>query len=301
MMKLQKYGFLALLMMAMLVAGCRSSRKAAKEAEGTDVTTSVDGVTTTVPEVTTSKASKQSTTAVTKVAENRQGVRGIRSKLNVALLSGSQMSAGGTLKMKRDEIIQISLSAVLGMVEVGRLEMTPEYLLIQDRINHQYMKALWHGIPHLGAAGINFYTFQSLFWDELFVPGKMAPDASDFETKKQGDDYVMTLAGSADSDAMLKFLVEVATGLVRQTSVSSTNVNAAVALDWTYSSWTTLGGKPFPTQMQMDLNSSNGLTSARFTLSRPQVDETMGDIRTTIDTNRYEQVNIYRLINRLFK
>jgi len=149
-MKLQKYGFLALLMIAMLVAGCRSSRKAAKEAEGTEVTTSVDGVTTTVPEVTTSKASKQSTTAVTKVAENRQSVRGIRSKLNVALLSGSQMSAGGTLKMKRDEIIQISLSAVLGMVEVGRLEMTPEYLLIQDRINHQYMKALWHGIPHLG-------------------------------------------------------------------------------------------------------------------------------------------------------
>ncbi|MBR1754973.1 MAG: DUF4292 domain-containing protein [Bacteroidaceae bacterium] len=305
-MKLQQYTLPAILALALLVTGCRSSRKAAKDDEANQTTTTtvpLDNGTQETPATPSGapKASKQSTAAMNKVTPNRQTIQGVRAKINVSLQTGSRMSASGTLKMKRDEIVQISLSAILG-IEVGRLELTPEYLLIQDRINHQYVKAVWEGVPQLRNAGINFYTFQALFWDELFVLGKQeAPVAADFDTDKSGSDYVMTPNNQSTAAIALRFLVEASSGLIRQTSVTSSSAGNALALDWTYSDWTKLDGKSFPTQMQMTMNSSNGSTVAQFALSRVQVDESMGDIKTVIDESRYTHVNLYRVLNKLVK
>lgn len=304
------YVWLIPLMTTVILTSCRSSRKATTEdvtsnTNTTEVTT-IDGTgKTSNPAVTptTPKASKHSTAALNKMAPNLQTTKGMRAKINVAMLSGSKMSASGTLKMKRDEIIQISLSAILGMMEVGRLELTPEYLLIQDRINHQYVQAMWEGVPYLRNAGVNFYTFQSLFWDELFVPGKnSAPEAYEFNTEKNHNDFILSpITQTENNQALVKFLVDATTGLLKQTSVASTDPSTAIGIDWNYGEWSDLAGKQFPTQMVMNLNSNTGNTSAQFTLSRLQVDETMGDIRTQIDTNRYTQVNLYRVFNRLFK
>lgn len=289
-------------MAALLLTGCRSSRKVVQTDNNTTTVQTTDGT----PAVTdgTSKASKLSTQAMTKVLSNQQPARGIRAKVNVSLESGSRLSASGTLKMKRDEIIQISLSAMLGMIEVGRLELTPEFLMIQDRMNHQYVKALWDGVPQLRDAGINFYTFQALFWDELFVPGQtVAPQASDFDTEKRSGDYLMTpILRTTDAATMaVKFLVEASSGLVKQTSVVPASASAAVSLDWTYSDWTSLSSVPFPSKMRMTLNSSTGSTVAQFAFSNLRVDETMGDIRTTIDESRYTQVNINHVFSKLTK
>lgn len=103
------------------------------------------------------------------VAEQEQG---IAAKLNfTALQQGvKKASAGGYLRMKRDEIIQARLVALI--VEVGRLEMTPEYILVQDRMNRQYVKARWEEIPQLKEAGADFYTLQQLFWGEYPMHGK---------------------------------------------------------------------------------------------------------------------------------
>ena len=308
MIKMRRYSFLVLLMAALLLTGCRSSRKAAKSDDETTTAQTTDGapaVTTVTPAddaaVSHAKASKLSTQAMTKVLANQQPARGIRAKVNVALESGSRLSASGTLKMKRDEIVQITLTAILG-IEVGRLELTPEFLLIVDRINHQYVKAVWDGVPQLRDAGINFYTFQALFWDELFVPGQTAaPQASDFDTEKHSGDYVMTpiLHTTSAATMAVKFLVEAASGLVKQTSVVPASASAGLSLDWTYSDWTSLSSASFPSKMRMTLNSSTGSTVAQFAFSSLRVDEAMGDIRTTIDENRYTHVSIYKVFNQL--
>lgn len=302
----QRVSFLLLLIAVLLLTGCRSSRKAAQadtDAATVQTTDGMPAVTTidTPAEGTAPKASKLSAQAMTKVLANRQPARGIRAKVNVTLESGSRLSASGSLKMKRDEIIQITLTAILG-IEVGRLELTPEYLLIQDRINHQYVKAVWNGVPQLRDAGINFYTFQALFWDEPFVPGQTtAPLASDFDTEKHSGDYIMTpiLRSSNAATMAVKFLVEAASGLVKQATVVPASASAAISLDWTYSDWTTLASLPFPSKMRMTLNSSTGSTAAQFALSSLRVDETMGDIHTTIDENRYTHVSIYKVFNKL--
>lgn len=276
------------LCMILVVASCGSSRKAVKEGEG-------EGA---VSGITTGKADKLTRTTVAKIASNRPNTIGITAKAKVNLGS---LSASGTLKMRRDEIIQCSLSALLGLMEVGRLELTPEYFFYQDRINHEYVKAQWAGVPQLRDAGINFYTFQALFWEELFVPGQQEePTASDFETTKNGNQLEVQpkTSGNAQYAIAVKFLVEAASGLIQQTSVKP-SVASALHLNWTYTDWTKVDGKSFPSDMTMSASSQANKNEIRFRLSNVQTDSKLKVEPSPLPGSNYSHINITRLFRRL--
>lgn len=246
----------------------------------------------------TKNITNSSNAVINSITSKAITTNGLRSKINVAIMTDSKLSASGTLKMKRDEIIQISLSAIMGMMEIGRLELTPEYLLIQDRINHQYIKSSWDNIPYLSATHADFYTFQSLFWNDVFVPGKKTPEVNDFEIGMREGFCVLNQA-KANNDILLTFLVNATSGLLEQTSLSSMTKAPEARIDWNYGEWSTLNGQSFPTQMLMTIHSGKGDLAAQFTLSRLQSDENMGNLNTTIDTNRYKQVDINQIIRKL--
>lgn len=273
----------------LLLVGCSSSRKAAK----TDADAQAGGV----PVTQTDKLTSET---VTKVDANRQTVRGIRGKANVSVGS---LSASGAIKMKRDEIIQVSLSALLGLMEVGRLELTPDYLYILDRINHEYVRARWDEVPQLRDAGINFYTFQGLFWEELFVPGKtQTPEVADFTTRQSA--LGLTLEPREQTNGqyamMVQFLVDTASGIIRQATVTSPKV-PSMKLEWTYTDWTSLDGKTFPAEMNMTMVSSTGSNNIRFRFSNMQVDEQMGSIASPMPGSNYSPMDIDKLFRRLTK
>ena len=147
--------YLPIMIAVLLLASCRTHKKAVEQIDATPVVTS-DG---TVTQSGKSKG-KDASKAINQLT-------GVSAKLNfTALQQGvKKASVGGSVRMKRDEIIQIRLVAII--VEVGRLELTPEYLLVQDRINKQYVRIDWDEVPELTQAGVNFETFQQLFWGEF--------------------------------------------------------------------------------------------------------------------------------------
>ena len=90
----------------------------------------------------------------------------VTSPISLSFLMGDKnVSVGGTLRMKRDDVIQISL-VTFGILEVGRIEMTPDYFMVIDKMNRQYVKAAYGDVPFLKDANIDFRTIQSYFWDE---------------------------------------------------------------------------------------------------------------------------------------
>lgn len=282
----------AALCIGLLLNACGSSRKAVSEVDMETGASTVEPV---------SKADKLTQTTITKVQENKQTATGIRAKASVSLGS---LSASGTMKMKRDEIIQLSLSAFFGIMEVGRLEMTPKFLFVQDRVNHQYVKVVWDGVPQLREAGINYDTFQSLFWGELFAPGKTGTlDIADFESEKT-DSYVMIRPKTQPDNQYaiaVKFLVEATSGLIRQASITPAKVSS-LNLAWDYSDWTSLNGKSFPSEMQMTLASGTDTNTVKFKLSSVQADEQLSVTPfPTPDSNSYTHINITRLFKRLMQ
>ena len=146
-----------LLLLATVVvcfAACGTSRKATK-GSGTENSGKAEA---------TAEAYKE------KVVSNFQTAQYLTARATISLKAGTKdISVGGSLKMKRNDVIQLSLT-FLG-IEVGRMEFTTTDVLIIDKINKQYVRAPYSQASFLESAGLDFYSLQSLFWDELFEPG----------------------------------------------------------------------------------------------------------------------------------
>lgn len=142
----------SVLMLCILLASCRSK----KEVVSTTTTVS-DNTTIGVPP---SQGNKQPADA------KQQEETCVTARVRLELSSnGKSTSVGGMLRMKRNDVIQLSL-VTFGVLEVARIEMTPEYFLLVDKMGRQYVKASYNDVSFLRDADVDFYTIQSYFWNE---------------------------------------------------------------------------------------------------------------------------------------
>ena len=276
---------------ALIASSCASKRKVVKES--TDTTTSATAV------VSPSTERQQ---VVALVNKNRQTARGLRSRMSIKLAAGSKSaSASGTLKMKRDEVIQLSISA-LGLFEIGRMELTPDYLFVQDRVNKQYVQVKWSEIDALRSSGADFYTFQALFWNELFLLGsKAVPTYNDFSAVSSAKQTTLTPKSQhvAVSQQAMQFIVNSAKHLLEQAVLTTTRGgNLSVTCD--YSDFHNLEAKKFPSQMKLAIASGAKRYTADISLSSPQADESLGNI-VTKPSSSYRRVSFDDIIRQLVK
>lgn len=190
----------------------------------------------------------------------------VTSKMNLALsLGGKSLSVGGNCNLKRDEVIQLSL-VFMGMMEVGRLEFTPQYMMLINRMEKQYVKVSYSEVPYLLDAGIDFYSLQALFWGDLFVPGSgNSWNETDFSVGRTNEGVVLT---TRDAGLLqCRFVVDLLTGLVRNTSVTSPTKLVSPRLDWTYQHFAAVEQKSFPDKMRLSLNDNGKVYTADFSLN----------------------------------
>lgn len=223
----------------------------------------------------------------------------ISAKINLSLSAGTNSArVGGSLKMKRDDVIQISLVA-LGLMEVGRLELTPDYMMVVDRMNHQYVKSSYADVDFLSKAGIDFYTFQSLFWDELFVlnGNGEVPTGSMYSLKAATDG--IQLQNSKSNSVALTFLVNAANMLVGETSFSKAESETPV-LKWKYSEWAKLGEQTFPGSIKISFTLDRNPVEAVFKISNVKPDSSW-ETRTEINRNRYSEISLHTAFQRIMR
>ena len=95
----------------------------------------------------------------------------LSSKLQLTIPSGSDgsITTGGTMKMKGGERVQLSILMPILRTEIARLEITPDEVLLIDRMNKRYVRASGKaelsgkelGIPSLERAKVRLYDFSS--------------------------------------------------------------------------------------------------------------------------------------------
>jgi hypothetical protein len=165
--------FLWLMLMALVVGSCGTKKTVVDNS--TDVKT-VTG---------TEDAEQLKLNYMRRVYDNAVYTQNIVSNIDFSIDTGSKdISVGGSLHMRKDDVIRIQLTA-FGLMEVGRLEFTKDYVMIVDRIHKEYIKADYNKVSFLQRNGLNFYSLQALFWNMLFMPG----------TKKVTDDMLKQFAG----------------------------------------------------------------------------------------------------------
>lgn len=214
----------------------------------------------------------------------------ITSKLKFSAEIGSQnISVGGQLKMKRNEVIRIQLMA-LGIVEAGRLEFTPDYVLMMDRINKQYVRVPYDQVDFLRQSGINFWTLQSLFLNELFEPGRQQPDLNDFKAVRQGDAVVISLQADKLS---YEWQADPRTARISQTAVD----HREAQLTWDYRDFKNVEKRQLPSDMEVNVKTAKKQLKVGFQLSSFSTDNDWETLTTV--SSKYKQVSVDDILRRL--
>ena len=231
-----------------------------------------------------------STSCVQKALDNALDQTTLVAKINAKVSLGSQnVSLGGSLKMKRDDVIQLSLTA-LGFIEAVRIEMTQDYMMIIDRMGNRYVKEAYAHIPYCQKAGIDFSVLQALFWNELFVPGKPTTASfSDYNVTENGEQSVVEV--SSNSMLSVQFLLGTLSGLITQTSLMQRSSLVGPQLSWKYENHAVVNKKMFPSQMNISIEGIS--VPCRLSLGLSNIKEdTSWQTRTTINESRYKKMNL---------
>lgn len=230
---------------------------------------------------------------VQKVNATRSDLSQVSGHISLDLAMGSQkVKVGGDLKLKRNSIIQITLQALGGLITVGRLEFTPEDMLVMDNMNKQYVKLPYAEVPFLKDNGIDFYTFQALLYDELFVPGSKGdiPQPTAFKQEQKGKD--VTLVHQTKS-LLLSFLVNASSALVQQTSIKGTKANRG--MECTYLDRGKVKNQTFPNRLEVKVDLGQQAILAKMDITKLRNDDSWKANPTTVDSKKFKKLTLQQV------
>jgi hypothetical protein len=291
MMKRTINSLCGVLCLALLLTGCSSSKHATQSQAAAEALTSAS------TQETAAEAVRH--TLVTDWATRAQNCEAVTAKVNLTLkLTGkSPVKLGGTLRIRRDQVIQLSVTYLLG-IEVGRMEISPDGLMVIDRVNKRYVDVPFSELTAMSHADLNYQTLQALFLNELFLPGQTAVTASDasaFTVTVDGDEATLKVKNNHQFD--YQFRAAVAQEQLQQTRIGLTGSD--YALNWDYSDFRTLQSRPFPGLMQIDFEGSSKPVSLTLELSKLGTD-TDWETRTQV-SQKYERVDWQALLTQIMK
>lgn len=139
-------------------------------------------------------------------------------------------------------------------------------MMMVNRMGREYVKVDYADVPYLQQAGVDFYTLQALFWSDVFVPGQEGRwQEQDFTISKNQESTILT--SKAGSLLQCQFVVDLLTGLIRNTSIVATVQGSVPRLNWTYQHFANVEQKSFPDKMQLSVTGAGKDLTAVFSLS----------------------------------
>lgn len=222
-------------------------------------------------------------------------------KLNVSLnLPERSVSSKANLKIVKDEGLALSVQPFLG-VEVFRLVINTDSILVLDRLNKQYVAENLKDMQGKLPVDFNFYNLQALFTNRLFLPGSqsVAPrDYRKFTLEQAGGNAEVKI-----QDAMglrYRFFVD------RENKLTATYVTdeaSEYSLQWDYADFRVAGRQLFPEQMFVRLTSDRKMYgSMKLNFSKIEVDKPV-DLDFSVPS-RYKRITfdqVVKLLTRTMK
>lgn len=275
-----------------MFAACGSSKQVAN----TNTTTTKQAT------VKSENTANQALSYVRKVNDNAVYANNIVSKIDFTLNAmGKDISVSGKLYMRKNEVVRIQLTP-FGLMEVGRLEFTPDYVLLINRLEKEYVKATYSELDFLKANGLDFYALQSLFWNELFQPAKRSladADLADFKTdmNEQPERHITLTANKLFFD----WKTNVSKAQIDETVITyakGTSQQSTVTME--YGDFMPMGAKRFPSKEKVTFTTkaySTGKMTLEFLLNKI-TNDTNWEARSAIP-EKYKQISAQQFFAKL--
>ena len=209
----------------------------------------------------------------------------------------SETKVTGTLRIKRDEVIQLSIAPFLG-IEVARTEISPDGVLVIDRMNKRYVQVSFAELQSLVKMEWDFHLLQSLFLNELFLPGKgelNIRNLSDFRLEQLPSG--VWLQAKKTKPLQYRFQTQAPEGTLVKSCIDVPST--PYGLEWGYSEFKHYEGKEFPMQMNLLIEGAKHPVKADFKFSRLNLNSDW-ESRSEV-SGKYEKVRLDDLIKILLK
>lgn len=273
--KLMRYVFPAIV--ALVVASCSSTRKLERQPM-------IGGLT--------------GQAYIEKIIELSPEWKSLNGKVALNLdLGGKPMKVTATFRLKRGESIQLLVAPLLG-IEVARLEISPDGLLVLDRMNKRYVQVSFDEVSRWAHTELNYTILQSLFLNEVFLPDRtrLTPeDADAFNVTLDGDDAILSVKTARTLSYL--FRTSATQGLLEESSIAVSGT--PYVLNWRYSDFAELDNKLYPRQMKLDVGGVDKPVKLDMQFSRLSVNGEW-ESRTEV-SSRYTRIGMEDIIKMLGK
>ena len=257
------------------------------------------------PKTTDTKGAASTTAFLSKVNSNQATAKNIVSDMTFNIKSGSKdISVPGKVSMRKDVVIRLQLLVPLLGTEVGRVEFAPDYVLLVDRMHKEYVKATYSDLDFLKNNGLDFYTLQALFWNELALPGSKKVTNSDLSQftlgqKSSTSTYPLTLS---KGNMAYTWQADAQDGQIKSADIAyKSNSHGNSSLHWNYADFKAVEGKLFPAHQ--DFTFTTTATKAKKTVS---VNIDMDKIKTNSDwettttlSKKYKLMDVKSILSKL--
>lgn len=237
-----------------------------------------------------------------RVSDNAVYSKNITAKIDFTIdAMGKNISVDGRMYMRKDECIRIQV-VPFGLMEVARLEFTPNYVLLIDRMHKEYVKASYTEVDFLKNNGMSFYTLQSLFWNELFVPGKQTLSDSDLAQFKADMAQEVSRLVTTSTDLLdFAWTTDVASANITRTDITygkNTKMVSNVALE--YGDFVPMGSKRFPSKEVLSFESAlTNKGKMTLTILMSKINNDSNWEANTAIPGKYTEVKATELLGRL--
>lgn len=220
-----------------------------------------------------------------------------RTRLELNTGSASPISVNANMRIRRGEIIRITVAPFLG-IEVARIDITPEKILAIDRMNKRYVELGFGELSSLLNTELDFNILQSLILNEIFIPGReklSQSDAERFALSSCGDQAKLQVKGTKRIE--YSFFTSATDGRLEETVISLKGL--PYSLHCRYTDFTMLGNDVFPQYIEMQSEGTDKKYSLSMKLSRIGTDSDW-DAKSEV-SSKYRKISIQELLQLFIK
>lgn len=288
--------FRLILPLLLLLASCASKKSIVSDSGQKDASVTAGGQ---------QNAGIEKLAFMQKVADSRVYAKNIVGNMTFSIQTkGNDVSVPGSVHMRENEIIRLQIFIPLLGSEIGRIEFTPDQVLIIDRMHKEYIQAGYDQVAFLKNNGINFYTLQALFWNRLFLPGEEKVSESalrkfEVDTNAAGQTLPITFT---NGNMTFTWNAGKSDGQITEANVAYRSATHGTStLNWKYANFKSVGVKLFPSlqTFKFTTTATNRQQEATVSIRMSEVkDDSKWDTKTTI-SSKYKKVSTDEIIKKL--
>ncbi len=204
------------------------------------------------------------------------------------LYEGNSHSISGSLRIRKDSAIYVSIAPILG-IELGRALITPDSVKVLNRLQAEYYKGDLKALSHLFNADVDFYMLQALFTGNDF------PNFRNDQFRLTNEPHLLKLHADPRSRSLggggsirHTLMVDPEYKRIRTSLVEQKESNRALRAD--YSSYQSVSGQSVPSELRIIFSDQNNMSNLEMSFSRTFINEPQR-IRFSVPS-RYRHIHL---------